>query len=66
MAKTASTTSAANFFAKAGLIFVAKDVFATLTRVARSILLGSLNSSRNCGMTGSETLSNAPYSMTLR
>ena len=50
MAKIASTTSAANFFAKAGLIFVDRDVFATLMRVARSSLLGTLNSSRNCGM----------------
>lgn len=44
---TASTTSAASCFASALLIFVARDVYATLMSVGRSSLTGCLNVSKN-------------------
>lgn len=47
IARTASTTEAANCFARVALSFVARDVWATLTRVARSSSIGCLNLSKN-------------------
>lgn len=47
MVSTASTTFAASDFANAALTFVASEVYATLIKVARSIVNSCLNPSKN-------------------
>jgi hypothetical protein len=51
IAVTASTTDSESCCVRAALSFVARDVFATLTRVGRSRLDGCLNVSKNWGTT---------------